>query len=227
MKPHNDKISLNLRFFFFLSMILFNYFIIDFPITSQPLLTYKSPNACIVLGEVVNVRVSPNTSAPIVTAVRENQIIQLIGWKANVETIGKFKDKWAKIRTQEGKTGYIFGAFIFEVKNLYKPFKHKYNVGVINKITFHVNGTYVETGAQAYQNYVKKGIFRIEGRKITLQEQSVIINNAPDAVDSQPIVYYLSRYEQKNYLMQDKKSLDEVIIYFQKLMGAIEEYYSN
>ena len=86
-------------------MILFNYFIIDFPITSQPLITYKSPNACIVLGEVVNVRVLPNTSAPIVTAVRENQIIQLIGWEAKLETIGKFKDKWAKIRTREGKIG--------------------------------------------------------------------------------------------------------------------------
>ena len=73
----------------------------------------------VILGDAVNVRRSPSTGSPVVGRVFEGRFVEILSWEAAAVSIGSLRDRWARIRMPNGKTGYLFGAFLFELADLY------------------------------------------------------------------------------------------------------------
>jgi len=134
----------------------------------------------VVIGDIVYIRAFPLANGEIVGTIRENEIVKILDWSNEEYKIGKFKDKWSRIRTSAGLEGYVFGAFIFDIEDLYfwewsmllKPgtglhltFKRDRNYELIKFIKDNRNRI----------NIIKrvKGRFDIQGCKIVLNNNLI------------------------------------------------------
>lgn len=80
---------------------------------------FTDKNSALVLGRVVNVRNKPDIQGEIISKVRANEHVKIIKWMKNKVKIGRYINKWVKIKTAKEKIGYIFGAFIFDFNLLF------------------------------------------------------------------------------------------------------------
>ena len=71
----------------------------------------------VVIGDVVNVRQSPNPGGAIVAAAREGDKLTILSWEPEAVTVGTLTDRWARVRLAGGATGYVFGGFLFELED--------------------------------------------------------------------------------------------------------------
>ena len=130
-------------------------------------------NAAVILGDVVNVRNQPSITGSVLFIVKENEFVRILHWESQTVKIGKFENRWVLIKNQRGQTGYMFGAFLFEFKNL---FDNEWGCEVVGgysvMVVLYKNGTYVLTGITSnFQNNTRstlkrKGTYVISGRKI-------------------------------------------------------------
>lgn len=105
------------------NMVFLIYFIflsIGFSFSIQSAEINRSHNNVgVILGRVVNIRIKPDINSRIVSIVKENEYVKIIKWTKRKIKINGFTDKWVKILSKTGKVGYIFGAFLFDLKYLY------------------------------------------------------------------------------------------------------------
>lgn len=125
----------------------------------------------IVLGTTVNVRIEASRNAKAVASLAENDEVSIIetGWKR--EKIGEFEDVWLKIKTQSGVTGYVFSAYVFDLKQLYeRSWGLESCSGVLESIRFGKNGSCSITSGCAEpgcgESLEYKGTFAVTGREI-------------------------------------------------------------
>jgi uncharacterized protein YgiM (DUF1202 family) len=172
----------------------------------------------VILGTVVNVRSSPSLEAKIVTSVTEGEYVRILKWTDIEQEIGTFKDHWVEIQTSTYKKGFIFGAFIFELDQLYKRWGADTCCGLIFAIRFKGQGEFEfyegcaepECGSVELKN---EGTFIIDGRRIELSG-SLQSSNLKEIYD-----FYLFRWKGKNVLISEKLDIEE-IPEIQKEMGG-------
>lgn len=136
------------------------------PITIHP----TDPNVGVILGDVVNVRQQPSAASPLIDTVKENDYVKILGHIKKQETIGKFTDIWVHIKTKNGKEGYLFGAFVFELQLLVTNNYWIYNAfpsDVLEGVKF-FNDKFIYRKRSKVGNKEISGSFKIEGRKIFL-----------------------------------------------------------
>lgn len=78
---------------------------------------YQANETLIAWVDLLNVRAEPNTSGRIVASLRENAIVTYTGERTNelhkIELRGTtFEAPWLKIRTADGKEGWVFGGAV-------------------------------------------------------------------------------------------------------------------
>ena len=133
-------------------------------------------NYGIILGDVVIVRQQPDRNSKIVETVKENEELIIIEWTNKKEKIGKFTDKWVKIKTKSGKTGFIFGAFVFDLNILHKPIwenmvdtRYPITGGSGDFYYFKREGEAIRENISNYlYRRIDSGKYVISGRKISL-----------------------------------------------------------
>ncbi len=74
----------------------------------------------VIIGGVVNIREKPSVKAAVVATVKEKESLTVLEWTTVKEKVGKNTSRWVKVRTAGGKTGFMFGSFIFETAELYR-----------------------------------------------------------------------------------------------------------
>lgn len=73
----------------------------------------------IILGNIVNVRAKPSMRSKIVFQTRKGEKVLILDKTSVINRIGRFTDYWIKVKNIRNQVGYIFGAFIFDLKNLF------------------------------------------------------------------------------------------------------------
>lgn len=147
-------------------------------------------NYGIILGDVVNVRSQSDAGSAIVDTVKENEKVIIIEWTAKHQKIGKFEDKWVKVKTPRGKEGYLFGAFLFDLNALTKDGWKKMvdsrtNITGGTGDTFHFKpgGTITIESVRNYRFvFEENGSYQINGRKISIhltKSLSYVIKDPP------------------------------------------------
>lgn len=168
-------------------------------------------NQCIgvILDRVVNIRIKPDISSRIVSTVKENEHVKIIKLTKQKVEINGFTDKWVKIITRTGKVGYIFGAFLFDLKELYTKWYLSLETGEEGdiKLTISKNNTWVENSFIEHSPYRKRykasGKIYILGRKIKFS-----INRGKSYFSrNKAFVKYLYKFRSKYYLVDKPLSL--------------------
>lgn len=157
----------------------------------QDVFTVAHKDTGVILGAIVNVRKLPSTQSKIVTTVKENVFVKILAWQNKRVTIGRYKDRWVKIKTPMHKVGYIFGAFIFDLKDLFIG-KWTYNAfpsDIVDKLKFNKNFTY-QYKRIGLTRGMFSGKFKIKGRKLYLSR----------GYNQNSRYLYLMRYKGKQYL---------------------------
>ena len=127
-------------------------------------------NAGIITGRSVNVRSAPSLRSRRIASVKEHDKVYIIRRVGRKVKIGSFKAWWFKIKTVKGRTGYIFGAFLFSVKKILKKYSHDYDRYHYMELILKQNYTYI---VKIYHRKkrkvinVRKGKFNIMGRRLT------------------------------------------------------------
>lgn len=78
---------------------------------------YQANETLVAWVDLLNVRAEPNTSGKIVASLRENTMVTYTGERTdNLHTIElrgtSFEEPWLKIRTTDGKEGWVFGGAV-------------------------------------------------------------------------------------------------------------------
>jgi len=151
----------------------------------------------VVLGTKVLVRESPNTKSKIVTVVKEGEMVEIIQWTNVKEKIGIHEDHWAKIKTQNNESGYIFGAFIFDLKNFIgKKWFRETCSGLIIGVIFENNNTFKIIGGCGELGC---GELRImNGGTYSFNKTEITLNNITQHLQIDKL--YLFKYNQMNTL---------------------------
>ena len=186
------------------------------------------PNVGVILGDVVNVRQQPSAASPLVDTVKENDYVKIIQWTTKQETIGKFTDKWVKVQTKNGKEGFLFGAFVFDLDSLYKQkWRGKFDCYDGSEIFIFLRNKKIK-----YELLVpglidkRNGAFHISGRKIVIS-----IPNTEQS-DGKKIILFFMKYKRKNLLYDKLIKIDfDNFSYFTEtfrkageMMGAYQQF---
>ncbi len=119
----------------------------------------------LILGGTVNVRAKPTTRSSVVFQTKQNRHITLIQKTGKQQTIGKFNAHWYKIRNQDGRVGYVYGAFLFPLKTLFeKKWQGKTRSGMRLVYNFNKNNAFT----LRYNAKTVNGKYRRTGHKLTL-----------------------------------------------------------
>lgn len=193
-------------------IILFSIFIQICSLNASQNYQPTDRNIGVVLGTVVNVRNKPNIQGNIVTAVRSGEYVKIISWENKRVKIGRFTDKWVKIRTNNGKTGYMFVAFIFEIKALYKRWGYTTTYARYLKtvITFNKDKTYKGYLIWGLGHLKKKsfsGGYIIKGKTIILSFNPYSYLNPKTRVKTHKLYFF--RHKGKNVLVDHVININE------------------
>ena len=75
-----------------------------------PACVFGQLNTCYVQGDVVNIRNAPSAQGTVVAKVKRLERLTILQ-KSSQDVIGGVTDNWYQVKTQGGKTGYVFGNF--------------------------------------------------------------------------------------------------------------------
>lgn len=70
------------------------------------------PHVGRITGDVVNVRNIPSTGGVVIGSVTQDQLVKIVDWSATESTIDGKKSSWCKVQPKNGKTGWVFGAYL-------------------------------------------------------------------------------------------------------------------
>ena len=150
--------------------------------------------------------------------------------------IGQFKDKWVQIKLKSGKTGYMFGAFLFEMDAFFKnTWSYISFSEYAEGLKFNRNGTYSYYYSEYRHttqtvgnidlkgNYVFKtdGVYIVSKRilKIAFNQNRTkwAINNFFNKLSFTRLFYF--RYNGKNLLSGKKYGIEQKFPYGIDFMG--------
>lgn len=159
-------------------------------------------NIGVILGDAVNVRSKSSVHGKIIDKVKKNEFVIIIQWLEHIVQVGKYLDKWVKIKTQRGKIGYIFGAFLFDLNSLFGVYGklrvwRAYNDVYSYYLVFNRQGEFF-INAFAEKRFFLLGKFKILGTKLQLIFKSKYNYSFP----ARNQILYMKRVRGKNYLSE-------------------------
>ncbi len=164
----------------------------------------------VILGKIVNIRERPDLKSKIVAQVKEGDHIPLIEWTDKRETIDDNNEPWVKTRLDSGVSGYLYGAFVFDLGNFYGRYWSEDTCsGVIVRVKFFNTNRYefIEGCAEpgcGDPEVTEKGAFTIAGRKIILFKQHGKRMYIPPITE-----LYLLKHSGKNILTETRKGIND------------------
>jgi hypothetical protein len=163
-------------------------------------------NLGVILGTKVIVRESSTTNSKVLAVLKEGEFVEILKWTKVKEKIGIHNDYWVKMKTSNNLTGFIFGAFIFDLKYLInKKWNQDTCSGQIFSIIFEKNNKFKiiagcgEPGCGEPQ-FIGGGQYSLNGREIILTKPigSMELNKL-----------YLFKYDEMYVLDYEKKHIDD------------------
>ncbi len=169
---------------------------------------YYSHNSAIVFGKTVNVRNRPGLRSTVIFSVVNGQPVTILRYVGRATKIGKYKGRWAKIKTVSGKTGYMFSAFFLETKQLFvKPWVLSVGTTVVGLslakgFKYHTTQKIWDYSVRPVKQRTKNisGTFRIRGSAIIFSKK--IFNN---------FRWYFYKWKGKYYLYSKPAAADKNI----------------
>lgn len=99
----------------------------------------------IVLGSDINLRTQPAASAPVIARLQDGDTVTILKWTDTILRIGSHKDVWVQIRTANRVEGYVFGAYLYRLINLYQGMwmETSPDPGKLRYLTINLNDTFL------------------------------------------------------------------------------------
>lgn len=170
----------------------------------------------IIVGDVVNVRKETTIKSEILATLQDGEHVEIVSNTNKKMTIGKFTDNWFFIKTSKGISGYVFGAFIFELDELFKGYHWNYITYSEWAFGLKFKRDYTGLFVYSFNKFSKSDItFSIDGSRLKLDNVKA---------DFLPSKLYFFRYKGKNYLTKKKIPFD---IVFENEVNMTTELISN
>ena len=150
----------------------------DTSIDNSTIGTTNNYDKGIVVGTRVNVRKRASTKSKIVGVVYEGDQVSILKRNDKKVKISKYYDRWVKVKTPKGVTGYLYGAFLFDMNKFYSSEGWQLQTcsGAIVKIKFTESKKFYNVGGCAEPGCGKAkltgtGTYRIQKRRIIFSEK--------------------------------------------------------
>lgn len=72
----------------------------------------REPGKAVIYGQVVNLREAPNAQSKVIGQLSIGSTVEIVSGTEKKEVIGVHRDYWYQIKSADGKTGHVFGAYI-------------------------------------------------------------------------------------------------------------------
>ncbi len=159
-------------------------------------------NIGIIIGDIVNVRETPAVNGKIISQLKDGAHVKVTEKTQNPMQVGKHFDRWVKIRTKENVAGYVFGAFLFELDELFRGFHWNYVTYSEWAFGLKFKRDKKVTFVYAYGTLNKAEYeYDIQGRQLILKGMKA---------DFLPSTLYFYRYQSQYYLARNKLSSEPV-----------------
>lgn len=173
-----------------------------------------SDNAGIILADNVRIRNYPSVRSKILGLIHKGKRVEILKTINKIEQIGNFKDSWLKIKTPDKKTGYIFGAFVFNLNFLYKGV---WGYKTYSEWTFGIKFTDEGEFKFKYISYShadrRETISKYKNRFLVIKNMIILkgkkLLKGTTYYDSLPSTFYLFRYKGQCYLSKKDVSINE------------------
>lgn len=157
----------------------------------------------IILGTTVNLRAKPDSTSKVLAQAAEGDAVTVLDHSGVKESVGQHSDEWVKVLVGNGASGYVFGAYLFDLGMLEgKRWVLESCSGVSASIEFSRGRRCVLTKGcsepECGEPQSFEGTYTLEGRRIRLE----LSKGASDRE------LYLYRYKGRYALSSAKYEVD-------------------
>ena len=175
-------------------------------LAALPLAAISEYTTAVVIGSPVNVRVSPSATAAVIDTFNEGQQILMKDFVGEPVTVGTLTDRWIAVKTPAGRTGFVFGAFLFPLAKLTEqPWFTSTAAGgdVLVRVTFRPDKSFLHENLpyDDARRTTRTGTWILNGRTLLLTVKALGSGSAGRVGDQ--ISLFLYRHDQDEALTDD------------------------